>query len=235
MPGPVFLLKLNHYELLRVWCIKCHSSYVWGSRIHTALQHQSRGRALNLMTDATSLLLLLPHTLLHMHTHIHTYEVYECVGICCIYSFTDTRCLIPTLSFVPLLSFTHTFFSISSSSLLPYPILSNPSDDCDGDDSHYESQIIWVTGYLKVSAHISLSLPPFLSLSISLFLFCFALCTAHFLSCFSFFFSKFQSVASRICLYTTSERKGSQNIRGNVKLSIHFFPFTATLFCVCWL
>lgn len=69
------------------------------------------------------------------------------------------------------------------------------------------------------SPHASL-LSPLLLLSIS---FTQSL-SRHSVSVLLFFlFSKFQSTADRICLYSTSKRKRNQNIRGNVKQP-HFSP-----------
>lgn len=159
-------------------------------------QHQSRRRALILMTQTQHPCCSWSLTPFYRHTYISIY------------------CLIPTLLLAPPLSFTHSllhFFHVSSSPLSPSLILS--SDDYDGGDSHYESQAdIWrfQPTSLSLSSPFYPSTPLFFTHSLSL-------CTAHSLLRFSFHLSKFHSVAGRICLYSTSERKRSWNIRENVK------------------
>lgn len=180
MPDPDFLLKLSHCKLLRVWRIKCYSADVLGSSINTALQHQSKERALNLMTDATSLLQLLAHTLLHTHTLMRYMSV--CVCVCVLYVLLSTYKVPPSHPLICPPSLFHTLFSISSSSVLSHPL---PSLWW----LRWWWFTLWIThGYLKVSAHISFFLPLFLA-SLSLLLR--SLCAAHFLSCFSFSFQSF--------------------------------------------
>lgn len=116
--------------------------------------------------------------------------------------------------------------SVSSSSLHPLP-------------SFWQLQpwwfTLWITNrYLKVSAHISFSLPPSLSFSLALLLplYC------SFPVLVFFLFSKFQSAAGRICFFSTSESKRSQNIRGNVKQPLStscFFSPLHIYFILCLL